>query len=379
MGWYRYAHGSIVGKRMRTVVIATPLYPPEIGGPATYAKILEEELPKRGLSVELIKFSDVRHLPKLIRHIAYYRRVLRAARSADLVFALDPVSVGFPAALAARKAGKPFFVKIVGDYAWEQGMQRFGVTAPLDEFVRTRQPSVAVRALQRVERWVAERAKRILVPSVYLKEVVSAWGIRPASITVVYNAVDIAMIGKVPPDVGALPSPRIVSVGRLVPWKHMGRIIDAVQRMKGLPNASLTIVGGGPLRIALMRYARQKLGVRALVTGALSHADTLAIMKSADVFVLNSSYEGLSHVLIEALCLGKPIVATRAGGNPELIEDGVNGLLVPVADTAALAEALERLSTDAALRDRLANAARASAARFDRDRMVGDTMQVLTI
>src|SRR3989344_1930156 len=117
------------------LVIATPLYPPEIGGPATYAEILMRELPKRGVEVELVKFSDVRHLPKIIRHYFYYRRVLEAARGADAVFALDPVSTGLPAMRAAKKAGKPFAVKIVGDYAWEQGVQRFGVTLDLDEFV----------------------------------------------------------------------------------------------------------------------------------------------------------------------------------------------------------------------------------------------------
>ena len=97
------------------IVLATPLYPPEIGGPATYAKLLEEGLPSSGIEVALVKFSEVRHLPKLIRHYAYYRRVLAAVRRADAVLALDPVSVGLPAMWAARKAGKPFVVKIVGD------------------------------------------------------------------------------------------------------------------------------------------------------------------------------------------------------------------------------------------------------------------------
>src|SRR3990167_7909869 len=103
------------------IVIATPLYPPEIGGPATYAKLLFEGLPEKGIEVELVKFSDVRHLPKIIRHIAYFLRVLKAARNANVVLALDPVSVGLPAMKAAQKARKPFVVKIVGDYAWEQG------------------------------------------------------------------------------------------------------------------------------------------------------------------------------------------------------------------------------------------------------------------
>ena len=87
------------------LVIATPLYPPEIGGPATYSRLLEEGLPMKGIEVELVKFSEVRHLPKLIRHYVYYRQVLKAARRADAVLALDPVSVGLPAMKAARTCG----------------------------------------------------------------------------------------------------------------------------------------------------------------------------------------------------------------------------------------------------------------------------------
>ena len=149
------------------IVIATPLYPPEIGGPATYAKLLLEGLPKKGIEVDLVKFSDVRHLPKIIRHFVYYRRVLKAARSADVVLALDPVSVGLPAMKAAKKAGKPFVVKIVGDYAWEQGRQRFGVTQNLDEFVRTTTVPFRVSVLRRIQTRGAPCATRVIPPLRY--------------------------------------------------------------------------------------------------------------------------------------------------------------------------------------------------------------------
>ncbi len=75
------------------LVIATPLYPPEPGGPATYAKLLEEGLPSRGIEVTLVKFSDVRKYPKVFRHMAYKGRVKKALRNADAVLALDPASV----------------------------------------------------------------------------------------------------------------------------------------------------------------------------------------------------------------------------------------------------------------------------------------------
>lgn len=370
------------------LVIATPLYPPEIGGPATYAKLLCEGLPLKGVEVELVKFSEVRHLPKLIRHFVYYRRVLKAARNADIVFALDPVSVGLPAQKAAQKAGKPFVVKIVGDYAWEQGTQRFGITQNLDEFVKTKTVPFSVRMLRRIQTRVARGATRVIVPSEYLKGIVVAWGTSPAlstgippeKIEVIHNAVPLAAEkpGIVPESVAKLPRPLAVTAGRLVPWKHIDGTMDAIAELhKKRSQVSLVVVGDGPERAALARRAEEKLPGNVVFTGMLSHADTLATMKSADAFVLNSSYEGLSHLLIEAQALGMPTLATRVGGNPEVITDKENGLLVPVGDTSALASALERMLGDEGLRARLSSRARESAKRFSTETMLSRTSDVL--
>jgi glycosyltransferase involved in cell wall biosynthesis len=356
------------------LVIATPLYPPEIGGPATYTKILEEGLPQKGIEVEVVKFSDVRHLPKFIRHYLYYRRVLRAARSADVVLALDPVSVGLPALKAAQKAGKPFVVKIVGDYAWEQGQQRFGVTQNLDEFIKTKNVASPVRVFRLIQTHVAESATRVIVPSEYLKGIVMAWGILAEHIQVIYNAVPLEEIGWVPESLAALPRPLVVTAGRLVPWKHMTGVIDAVASLR---DTSLAIVGDGPDRMLLEQLAEKKLPGRHVFTGMLSHTDVLATVRSAETFVLNSSYEGLSHHLVEALALGVPTIATRVGGNPEVVTHEEDGLLIPVNDTAALAQALRLILTDDGLHTRLATRAKEAAKRFSVETLLTETTALL--
>ncbi len=366
------------------LVVATPLYPPEIGGPATYAKLLEEGLPAKGIAVELVKFSEVRHLPKLVRHYAYYRRVLKAARGADAVLALDPVSVGLPACFAAWRTRKSLIVKVVGDYAWEQGRQRFGITESLDEFVKTKQVPFTVRFLRRVQTGVVARAARVIVPSEYLKGVVTAWGspsqgfggpsIPSSKIEVIYNAARLEELGTVPEAVAELPRPLVTTAGRLVPWKGVEGVIDVVA---GISGASLAVAGDGPERVALARHAGKILPGRAVFTGMLSHKETLATMWAADAFVLNSSYEGLSHLLIEAQALGVPTVATRVGGNAEVITDGENGLLVPAGDTPALTRALARLLADEALRARLSAGAKESAKRFSIGTMIDATVSLL--
>ncbi len=364
------------------LLIATPLYPPEIGGPATYAKLLQEGLPGKGIEVEIVKFSDVRHLPKLIRHYVYYHRVLKAARHADVVLALDPVSVGLPALYAAKKAGKPFVVKVVGDYAWEQGRQRFGVTQELDDFVQTPQKSFFVRRLQEIQTRVARSATRVVVPSEYLKNVVLKWGISRNKIQVIYNAVSIEkMTEDVPESVKALPRPRVVTIGRLVEWKGIDgliRVFDGLwaARSRGL-SASLVIVGMGPEEKRLKEHAALlRLNNVCLFTGQLSHEETLAIMNDADIFVLNSTYEGLSHTLIEALMLGKCIIATNAGGNPEIILKG-DGILINVKDETELASSLRILIEHQERRLKFSKHAKESAKRFSLETMLLRTAMAL--
>lgn len=329
------------------VVIATPLYPPEIGGPATYAQILEEGLPGKGIEVEVVKFSAVRHLPKIFRHLAYYWRVRAAARQADLVLALDPVSVGFPAMKAAKREGKPFVVKIVGDYAWEQGQQRFGVKEDLDAFVKAPQSSARVRMLQKIQTRVAAAATRVVVPSDYLKSIVSAWGTASEKIEVIYNSIELP---EPHPPTNRPSGFLIVSSGRRVPWKGFEALERVVARR-----------GDGHLFVA----------------SGLTRAETLGWVKSADVFVLNSTYEGLSHALLEAMALGTPIIATAVGGNGELIKDGETGLLVPPGDDEALYAALKRVADDPAAARERAAAAKARVGRFSTSAMLDETAALL--
>lgn len=325
------------------LVIATPLYPPEPGGPATYAKLLEEGLPSEGIEPIIVKFSEVRKWPALVRHLIFERKVRQALKTADAVLALDPVSTGLPALQAALHEKKPFFVKIVGDYAWEQGTQRFGITASLDEFVNAQDDTLPlpVRMLRKIQSYVASHAACVIVPSRYLESVVRKWQTPISRLQVIYNSVKLPEHGVVPVEVSQLPRPRIVTAARLVPWKGIDAVIDAVGIVG---RGSLVVVGDGPLRGALEQKAKNTAS-SIVFTGALSHEDTLATIKDADVFVLNSSYEGLSHLLIEALAVGTPLVATRAGGNTELVEGTGRGVLIEVGDTKGLAGAIEDACT----------------------------------
>lgn len=352
------------------VLLAAGLYPPDIGGPARYAEMIATRLPGAGIEVVVVPYRDVRTVPKVFRHLAYTRHLWRASRGVSVVYALDPISVGVPAAIVSFLRGLPLVVRLGGDYAWEQGVQRFGVTKTLDAYTKHRHAvRLPVRILAGIQEQVVRRANAVVVPSEYLKGIVTTWGVEPLRLHVIYSAHTVEPLKDSRSDLRAqlgFADQTIVSISRLTPWKGMSTLLDMMVERKARGDATKLVIGGdGPERAPLEAKIKT-LGLESSVrmVGALSFTDVFRYVTAADVFVLNTAYEGLSHHLIEALALGTPVVTTPVGGNPELITDGVEGLLVGVDDVVALDTAIERILTDSALRDRLVTAGKAKAAQF---------------
>lgn len=366
------------------VLVATGIYPPSVGGPATYAKLLYDELPKRDVRVEVVSFDSVRSLPVGIRHMLYFCKLLLASVGKDVVYTLDPVSVGYPAMWVARLTRKPLVLKMVGDYAWEQGVQRFGVRDTLDVFVSSgRLYHSRVMRLKRMQEAVARAAERIVVPSVYLQGIVASWGISKDKISVIYNAFE-SSVDQVPTHHKArelldVHVPTIITAGRLVPWKGIGTLIACMPELiEQFPKLKLVVVGSGPNRDELEQLVRERrLYSHVEFRGALPQDELFLHIRAADVFVLNTGYEGFSHQLLEVLALGTPVVTTSVGGNPEIIADGKSGLLVPYNDTRALIRAITQMLTDDTFRDQCVEAGRVAVEQFSTERLLNETLQLL--
>tara|TARA_B100000745_G_scaffold292684_1_gene233827 strand:+ start:11257 stop:12354 length:1098 start_codon:yes stop_codon:yes gene_type:complete len=362
------------------ILVATGLYPPEGGGPATYSKALYDMLPSHGVEVTVLPFSRVRKYPPIIRHIVYLFLCLKLSKGSDVIYAMDPVSVGLPACIASLFTKKKFALKVVGDYAWEQGMQRFGVTELLDSFLKRDWYSLPVQILRSIEIFVAKRARKVVVPSEYLKKVVTSWGIEKEKIKVIYNAApNVEGVGhkKVLRGLLKYHGKYVITIARLVPWKGIKELIDAVDVVeKNGIDVQLLVVGDGPERESLEKHAE---GKKVSFAGKLPHDITLAYLKAADVFALNTGYEGFSHLLLEAQAVGTPTVTTNVGGNPELITHGKNGLLVPYKDTKALTGAITQALINESFRRSARDIGKRKAAKFSKDRMVRETKEMLEL
>jgi colanic acid/amylovoran biosynthesis glycosyltransferase len=153
----------------------------------------------------------------------------------------------------------------------------------------------------------------------------------------------------------------ILQVGRLVPVKAHEMLLSAIALLvaEGRTNIRLTLVGDGPSRPAIeAKIARCKLEGIVTLAGAVNHDQVSGYYRRAHAFVLSSFLEGVPVVLMEAMSMEVPCIATWVAGVPELIRDGVDGLLVPPADAGAIACALKRLMDDAGLCAQLGASAR---------------------
>jgi len=336
------------------LVIAAEIFPPDIGGPATYSKKIAEELTKRGWDVKLLCYSDKKQLDnfdfkiyRIIRsqvkgwhHFKYFFRLLFLSFSCDLIYAQGPVSSGLPALKIKKLLGKKLVIKIVGDYAWEQARNLEKTDLSIDDFQNSKF-SGKIGWLRKIERQVCQGADKIIVPSQYLKKIVIGWGIEKNKIQVIYNAKDEAEI---------IPEPKtkntgeqwLVTVARLVPWKGIDTLIKLMPDLiKEIPNLKLKIVGQGPDDQKLRELViNLNLGEAVELTGKKSHDEVLAYIQAADLFILNSGYEGLSHVILEALSFNKSVLASNIGGNPEIIIPGKTGKLFEYNNSQAIKESV---------------------------------------
>lgn len=365
------------------IILATGVYPAEIGGPASYAAMLEAELPAHDIVVSTVPYGWVRQYPKFTRHLMYAWKLWQASAGADVIYALDPVRVGWAASLVARLRRRPFVVRLSGDYAWEQGRLRWNVQQLLDEY--SKNPTAApwrVRLLARLQRQVVGRARLVVVPSEYLKSIVTQWGTAPAKIKVVYSALYPLEVSATREKLRAqlgYPYPTIVSAARLVSWKGFRALIEVVDNLRTrYPDIALVIIGEGEQRQQLEQQVEKlDLVEHVRFTGRISKDALGAALRAADVFVLNTAYEGLSHQLIEVMDLGVPIVTTKSGGNPELINNGVNGYLIDFNDKEQLTEAVTRVFSHPESRERMTQSARLRSKDFQQDKVVAGIAELL--
>jgi glycosyltransferase involved in cell wall biosynthesis len=234
-----------------------------------------------------------------------------------------------------------------------------------------------------LSRWKHRQVDCFIAASEAIRQMLVADGVPEDRTATVHEGIDVEhVIAAMPVNVHEafwLPhhAPVIGNVAALVPHKGQRHLIDAAHLVvQEIPDARFVILGEGELREGLERHVREyRLEKHVLLPGF--RTDVLGCIKGFDLFAMSSVTEGLGTSILDAMACSRPVVATRAGGIPEIVEDGVTGLLVPPRDHVALAEAIVRLLRHPDLGARMGAAGFARVAgRFTVDRMVAGTAAV---
>jgi len=366
------------------VLITSPVFPPDLGGPAVYVPSLAGFLLDRGHQVKVVAFcSDpqpaghafqvtaIPYGPLPVRYLKAFFAVLREARDADVVYVQEHLALVH--VLAARLRGKPVVIRMMVDGSWEIAHRRGWCRG--DDIVTFGERSYGwrvwlIRRLQ--QRWWAA-CHTIVACSEFLRQIaIQRYAVAPDKVVRIVNAYhgidldDAEVTREQARRTLELPEGRhLLTICRLMVWKGVDGILRA---LAGLPkDVHLHIAGDGDMGERWKALATE-LGVadRTHFLGNVPHNEIPTWIRAADAFVLNSEYEGLSHTLLEASALGTAVVCTGVCGNPEVVEDGVNGILVPPKDDEALGAALTRLLDDQQLREAFSAAGQEKAKAFTR-------------
>lgn len=206
-----------------------------------------------------------------------------------------------------------------------------------------------------------------------------SYGLKAGKARFIYSSVDIAKIKRMAGERLRFKKNRIVTLGRLVHRKGFDSLIRSFAKVKSeVKDAELVIIGKGEERYNLERIVKE-LGLRDSVKIAGFLENPYSIIAASDAFVCSSLWEGFGKVIIEAMVCGAPVISTRCNFGPEeILTDGVDGLLVPVGDDAAMAEAMLKLLANEDIRNRIGKAGEKRAEDFSVEKNVSEHEIIFT-
>jgi len=318
------------------ILITVGIFPPDIGGPASFVPKIAELYSNCGHDVTVVCLTDrkqndnlnfkvvriLRNQNLLIRWIKTVSQIIRQGYNADLFFVNGLPMESYIANIFTRKK---LIRKIVGDWAWERGMNKKIINESFDEFQNNKH-NLHLEIAKFSRGWTATKADLIITPSNHLKNVVKGWGVKENKIKVIYNG---TKLKNKPDPIDDRPNDyfKFITVSRLAPWKNIDIIIEALNDYKKAnQNFIFYIVGSGPEEIKLKKLVND-LDLENFVTftGQLQKDDLNYYLQKSDIYIQASSYEGLPHVILEAMSHNLSIISTPIGGTNEVIQDGKNG------------------------------------------------------
>jgi glycosyltransferase involved in cell wall biosynthesis len=319
------------------ILITVGIFPPDIGGPASFVPKISNFLVENGHNVKIICLSEVGNnhiednldvirirrsnsLP--IRWLKTIYQIVKNGRNSDLIFVNG---LGVESAIAALMLKKKLIRKIVGDPVWERAYNQKKTIESFDEFQNNKH-SFLIEVQKLLRNWSVNSAEVVITPSDHLKNFVSELGFNN-EILKINNGVDITDIKRTNVHKADI---NLLIISRLVIQKNINIVIEAMELLDN-KNVKLSIIGeGGEFNKLKGVIHELNLQNRVQLLGKIDNNKISQFLLTADIFIQASDYEGLPHSVLEAINYEVPILSTEAGGCKDLLNDGERGFIIPI-------------------------------------------------
>ena len=341
------------------ITIATPLWPPEIGGPANYAKNLAREFQAAGHQVRVVSFyqggkaPDAGNIKKIsfvslkfptgVRHFLFFCKLLPKVAGADILLALDQFSAGWPAAAACLIFKKSLILRVEGDFLWESFVQRTRKDITLRKFYE-KTPVLSWREhfIKMVVGWVLKKADCLVFSSEWRKRmIVGMYRISEMKMAIIRNVFPSPMVNNVENCKLKIENSRIILwAGRMLYLKNLARLIHAFVKAND-GSYELYLIGDGPEKKNLQELIKKENIAGVKFFSAMSRDKLGEKYKEAMFFVLPSFSEVGPNVIAETVAAGTPFIMTRESGYAEYIKDF--GLFIDPLDEEGITSKIKML------------------------------------
>ena len=319
------------------ILITVGIFPPDIGGPASFVPKIAKYLVNKGHNVKIICLSDKKHLtykddinvirinrslPIIFRWLKTIVKIYSNSKKSDLIFVNG---LGTETTIANLFIRKKVIRKIVGDPVWERVYNKNLIDESFDDFQENNH-GLSISLQKMIRNWSINKSNLIITPSQHLKNFIDKIGF-DKNIFVINNGVNIEQHNKVVLENNII---QLLVVSRLVSQKNIDSIIKAIKVMEN-ENIILNIVGDGSeinnLKLLVKKYELDK---KINFIGKIENTKLNEYLKNADIFIQASNYEGLPHSILEAMNFEIPILSTDVGGCSVLLNKGERGYIIPM-------------------------------------------------
>lgn len=337
------------------ILIATGVFPPDIGGPATYAKNLRKEFKGMGHKVKVVTYGEKTYKNKsgdifsinrnqniLTRYFKYFWKIYRLLDWADVFYTLDLVSAGLPSVLVAKLKNKKAIFRTGGDFLWEKSFQEGWTDLPLVEYYKEKK-NLKEKFLLNFSRRVLRKFNLVIFSTNLQKDIYKKYyDIEDEKIKLVPNALPVIKIMK-----GDEQKKIILFAGRFIRLKNIERLIIAFSKLKS--DAILHIYGKGPDKKKLKDLIKKmNQSERIMIMDSVFHNELIEKISESLFVILPSITEISPNLAIECISMGKPIILTKYTGIGELT---ANVITIDPLSENDIKEKIEYLSNDYNLRN----------------------------